>query len=131
MDDALGGEDVVDVAHGLGDAGVELPEADALVEGAAGVAVGVAEVAFALHGAEGELAVLGEVAEEVGAGGFTFDEADLGEFAADGEVVLVGAEDAGPDGVDDAEGFHLDLGGDAAVAVAVEPAAGFLLEGFV
>jgi len=124
----------MEIGHGLEQAGFELAQADGLAEAVLGEAIAGAfdgEVALAFHEGELHLAVSGVIAEEISTGGFAFDEANLLNFAGDAEVIVVGAEEARADGVDDAERFEAHFGGDAAIAHLEEPAAGFFLEGFV
>ncbi len=66
-DDALGGEDVVDVGHGLGEAGFEFSQADFLAKISAKQEFGgVFEIARARSiMAKSELAFLGRIAEEI------------------------------------------------------------------
>jgi hypothetical protein len=111
------------------EAGSELAEAAWELGGTAAAFDG--EGILALGEPETHLAIVVEVADEVGAGGFAFDETDLGHFARNGEVVVIGAKDAGADGIDNANRLETHLGGDAAVAHAIKPAAGFFFQRFV
>lgn len=129
LDHAGGGEDVVEIGHGLGEAGFELAETDTLAEGAAvSAALFAAVVSGALHEGEFELAVFGDVAEEIGAGGFALDEASLVERLGNEQIVVIGAEESRADGVDDAEGRETDFSCDAAVAHSIKPTARLFLE---
>ncbi len=128
VQEADGDEDVVEIGEGTQKTGFEFSQLVAieLFWTAAADLEGVVALELKKH-----LAFLGHVAEEIGAGGFAFDEADLGQRAADGEVVVIGGKQAGADGVDDADGSQAHFGGDAAVAHLEKPVAGFFLESFV
>ena len=113
----------MEIGHWLHQTGIEFSQADISAERS--FAFSFAD-ATAFHDAELQLSVIGEIAEEIAARGFAFDEADLRELAGNREVVLIGPEDAGAYGVDDAEGREADFGGNAAVAHPQKPASGFL-----
>src|ERR1700722_5970938 len=111
------------IGHWLHQAGIEFSQSDISPKGSFTFSFADAPP---LHEAEFELSVVGEIAKEIAAGRFAFDEEDLRKLAGNREVILIGPENAGPDRIDDAERRKTNFGGDATIAHAQQPAAGFL-----
>ena len=128
LHDAGGGEDVMDVGHRLHEAGIKLAKPDGLLEPPAAAAFSAPAVAIAFHQAKLHLAIIAEIAQKIGAGGFAFDEADLGELSAGKHIVLIRPEDAGAHCIDDSQRAELDLSGDGAIPHAKHPPAGFFFQ---
>ena len=89
------------------------------------------QIALPLHHAERHLPVVGLIAQEIAARGFALDEAGLRQLVLHDEIVVVRPKEPGADGVDDAQRLEPHLGGDAAIAHAEQPAAGFFLQRLV